>query len=77
MVLGRGMALAALGTLAGLIGAAALLRVLASLIPGLPGHDATGIAGVVALLLGVTLIATFVPARRATKVDPMIALRAE
>ena len=77
LVLGQGMALTLVGLGVGLLGAYVLARQLASLLYGLsPGDPATYI--LVALLLSfVALVACLVPARRATKVDPMIALRYE
>jgi putative ABC transport system permease protein len=77
MVLGRGTVLAALGTLLGLTLAAGLLRVLGTLIPGLPGQDVWGLAIAVGLLLGVALAACWLPARRATRINPLDALRTE
>ncbi len=77
IVLGHGMALTLIGLGAGLVGAFALARLLSTLLYGIsPGDPATYI--LVALLLAVVaLIACLIPARRATKVDPMIALRYE
>ena len=77
LVLGKSLALAGLGSALGLVGAAALISFLGKLIPGLPGEDPLVLAGIVLLLLLVALIACILPARRATKIDPMIALRAE
>jgi predicted permease len=77
MVVRQGMELAAIGIGAGLIGAALLTRVMASLLFGVSATDAlTFIA--VALALGlIAMLATYIPARRATKVDPIVALRDE
>jgi len=77
IVLGNGALLAGLGTAMGLGLSALLLPALASAFPGLPGLDAPALALAVGLLFAVTLVACWLPARRATKVDPMIALRAE
>jgi predicted permease len=76
-VLGEGMAITAIGALIGMVGAIALTRVMAGMLFGVTATDpATFIA--VSLFLGVVaLVACFVPARRATKVDPIEALRYE
>jgi putative ABC transport system permease protein len=77
LVVRRGMALAAVGIGAGLIGAAALTRVMASLLFGVSATDALTFGLVAAILAAVVLAATVIPARRATGVDPMVALREE
>ena len=76
-VLRRGVSLTAIGLAIGLVGAVALGQVLGSLLPRLARPDPLGLAGVALLLLVVAVLACWFPARRATKVDPMIALRAE
>jgi putative ABC transport system permease protein len=73
----RGLTLAAIGLVVGLAGAAALMRVLSSMLFGVNPFDPITYAAVVAGLGLVTLIATWLPARQATRVDPMLALRAE
>lgn len=76
-VLKRGLVLTGLGLAGGFIGAWGLGRVLGSFMPRLATPDPLGLASVATLLLLVALLACWLPARRATKVDPMIALRAE
>jgi len=77
LILGRGMALTAAGIAIGIIGAAALTRFLATLIFGVaPMDPLTFVMGAV-VLGGVALAACYIPARRATRVDPMVALRYE
>jgi putative ABC transport system permease protein len=77
LVVGQGMRLVLVGLLAGLIGAWILSRVLASQLFGISAQDPVTYVGV-ALLLGlVALLATWLPAQRATRVDPMISLRSE
>ena len=77
MVLTRGLVLATAGIAAGLAGAAVLSRFLQGLLFGVtPLDGATFVA--VALLFGlVTMAASYIPARRASRVDPMVALRNE
>jgi len=77
MVVRQGMELLAVGILAGLAGAAALTRVMASLLFGVSATDAATFAAVPALLAVVAFAATAIPALRATRVDPIVALREE
>jgi putative ABC transport system permease protein len=65
------------GIALGLIGAAATVRLLANMLFGIPPQDAVTFVAVSTALLLVCLAATYFPARRATKVDPLIALRYE
>ncbi|HTL18487.1 MAG TPA: ABC transporter permease, partial [Patescibacteria group bacterium] len=77
LVLKQGMMLALAGELIGLIGAFALTRVIRGLLFGVTPNDATTFVVVAAVLGVVALAACYLPARRATKVDPLIALRYE
>jgi ABC-type antimicrobial peptide transport system permease subunit len=77
LILGAGMRLVLTGTALGLFGAVALAWFLASAMPGLSGNSVAAIAGATIVLIVIALLATWLPARRATKVDPIVALRAE
>jgi len=77
MVLGRGLWLAGIGTALGLLGAFGLVRLLEHILPELGGPDPLVIVGVIVILLGVALFACWLPARRATRVNPIEALRTE
>jgi len=77
MVIRQGLALAAIGVALGLAGAAAATRLLAGLLFEVKPGDPATYAGVAGLLAVVALAASYVPARRATKVDPLAALRQE
>ena len=76
-MLGQGLRLAATGMAIGLAAAFALSRVLRALLYGVTATDPGTFVLVPLLLLLVALFATLLPARRATRVDPMIAMRAE
>jgi ABC-type antimicrobial peptide transport system permease subunit len=73
----QGMKLAAVGVVIGLLMALALAQVLSSLLIGVSGYDVTTFLLVPTLLAAVALLACYLPARRATKVDPLVALRYE
>ena len=77
LVLRQGMTLALLGEVVGLIGAVALTRVMRGLLFGIGPLDVTTFASVVIGSTFVAVVACYIPARRATKVDPLVALRYE
>jgi predicted permease len=77
LVVGQGMRLVVVGLVAGLVGAWLLSRALTSQLYGITAQDPLTYATVALLLGTVALVATWVPARRATRVDPMISLRVE
>ena len=76
-VLGQGMGLVSVGVAIGIVGAFGVTRVLTNLLFGVRPSDPYTFAGVALLLLLVALMACWIPARRATKVDPIIALRCD
>ena len=77
LVFGQSMTLTLLGILFGLAGALAVTRVMNSLLFGVTSTDPFTFSGVTLLLCSVALFASYMPARRAMRVNPMIALRDE
>ncbi len=76
-VVGQGMVLTGIGVVVGLLGAWGLSRALASLLYGVTATDPVTFGGTALLLAVVSFTATWIPARRAARVDPVVALRAE
>jgi predicted permease len=77
LVVGRGLALVAAGIFVGLLGSIAMTRFMGSLLYGVTATDPITYLAVAALLASAALVASYLPARRATRVDPILALRAE
>ena len=77
MVLHQGLWLALWGLLIGLAGSLAVARLITGLLYGITPTDPGTLGATALLLLGVALLACYVPARRAARVDPMVALRHE
>jgi putative ABC transport system permease protein len=77
LVVGQGLKLAASGLVLGILVSLLLTRQLSSLLFGVSAYDPLTFAGVTVILVSVALLACYIPARRATRVDPLIALRYE
>ena len=77
MVVRQGLVLVSLGLGAGLALASVATRLLSTLLYGVKPSDPLTLASVVILVLGVALVASFVPAHRGASIDPMVALRSE
>jgi putative ABC transport system permease protein len=77
LVLGHGMALIAIGVVVGLVGAVGVGRALVSVLYGVGSFDAVAVTCAVLSLSLIALVACCIPARRATRVDPIVALREE
>lgn len=77
LVVRQGMALALSGVMIGLAAAFLLTRLIRSLLFGVDATDPITFAAIPLLLLLITLLATYIPAQRATRIDPMVSLRSE
>lgn len=77
MILRQGLLLAMVGVGFGLAASLGTARIIASLLYGIRATDLGTFVAIAAVLMGVALVASYVPARQATKVDPMVALRYE
>ena len=77
MIVGNGLRLAGLGVAIGFAGAIALTRLMSGVLYGVTATDPLTFAGVAVSLLAVAGVASWIPAARATRVDPLIAMRAE
>ena len=77
MIVREGAMLAGAGVVVGLVAAFAGARLVSSMLDGIAATDALTYTGSAVLLVLVMLVASYIPARRASRVDPMVALRSE
>jgi predicted permease len=77
LIIGQGMGVVAVGVVAGLAGALVVTRLMTTVLYGVRVTDPLTYIGVAALLTGVALLASYIPARRATRIDPLVAMRSE
>jgi ABC-type antimicrobial peptide transport system permease subunit len=77
MVVGQGVRLGAIGVAVGMVAAIAVTRLLESMLFGVSGSDPIALAAAATVLLATALVASWLPARRAARTDPMVALRQE
>ena len=77
LVLGQGLSLVAVGVVLGAVGSVAVNRALSSVLFGANPFDLRALAAVVGVLLGVSVAACLVPALRAARVDPLLAIRGQ
>jgi predicted permease len=77
LVIGHGMRLTVIGAMVGVPAALVVTRLIGSVLPGVTGVDPVVYGGVVAVLAASAFVASYLPARRATQVDPLVALRSE
>jgi putative ABC transport system permease protein len=77
LVIGKGLWLAAVGIAVGIVGALGMTRLLVFMLAGVSPRDPLTFTGVALLIAAVALAACYIPARRAMRVDPMVALRYE
>ncbi len=77
MVVRQGMVTTVVGVIVGVLGAVAATRLISSQLYGVEATDPVTFAAVSLVLVGIAVLASYVPARRAARVDPLIALRSE
>jgi putative ABC transport system permease protein len=77
LIIGQGMRVVGAGVVAGLVGALLATRLMTSVVYGVRVTDPLTYVGVAALLTGVAMLASYIPARRATQIDPLIAMRSD
>jgi predicted permease len=77
MVIGQGVRLGAIGVAVGMVAAIAVTRLLENMLFGVSGSDPIALAAAAAVLIATALVASWLPARRASRTDPMVALRQE
>jgi putative ABC transport system permease protein len=75
MIVKQGMSLVAVGLALGFVAALPVGRVVSGMLFGVGGNDPVSIAGAALVLVTIALVACYLPARRATRVDPIVALR--